>query len=543
MLACARWAVLTVVAVSSLSAQNPADIDFKLQLVKDSHSYTVDEPIPFTLSLTSTVPHKYRAQLPEYSCYGSSIQLEPADQAFDLRGFQVACLITGNAQLLRDLTEEPATDDGDITRWYRFEKPGHYRVSIRIDIQQASEIIPITSNTVEFDILPPSSVELQSLPEQRLDLLQTPAAIEEKLKRYLADPNGFGPYYGMLRHSSHIDLLLPPLEQALTDPARVLPASIESLLATLQIRKQLGEKAYSSASIPDERVAAATYNQKLLDTIPSRSGPARAQAQYIVWLSTTSPIPDGLLDSLREIPFEERRMFLDTVWRKMPHFQILPAVRDLAQWKSAANPGYFRGFAYRLWCEAAPDECIKAVLTEAQQPDFAMRTQLITLFALANYPELDTAHRSDRTTEDLVKTFLAAHTTEPARSDVESYWLSYLFNTSSPHALQSLDQALHDPRFGVRLLQAFWATWVAPETSLPFVSNYLTDTGDTTSAQRAAAFLSTYGNPSAKAALMDRLRTVHDNKPLEAALVSALLNGKAWTLTREEKAGLLQRIQ
>jgi len=84
MLRCARWALLTIVLSGSLRAETPPDIDFKLQLLKDSHSYAVEEPIPFTLSLTSSAPHKYRAQLPEDSCSGSSIRLQPAHQAVDL---------------------------------------------------------------------------------------------------------------------------------------------------------------------------------------------------------------------------------------------------------------------------------------------------------------------------------------------------------------------------------------------------------------------------------------------------------------------------
>ena len=66
--------------------------------------------------------------------------------------------------------------------------------------------------------------------------------------------------------------------------------------------------------------------------------------------------------------------------------------------------------------------------------------------------------------------------------------------------------------------------------------------GDTASAERAAQFLSTYGDADAKAALMSRLKTVRDHE-LEAALVSALLKGKAWTLTDDEKSWLLQRVQ
>lgn len=41
---------------------------------------------------------------------------------------------------------------------------------------------------------------------------------------------------------------------------------------------------------------------------------------------------------------------------------------------------------------------------------------------------------------------------------------------------------------------------------------------------------------------MSRLKTVRDHE-LEAALVSALLKGKAWTLTDDEKSWLLQRVQ
>ena len=437
-----RFVALAAFGVSFLSAQNPLDVDFNLRLLKDSRQYAVDEPIEFEISLASSAHGKYEATLPDYRCVGASLQLVPANDASLVR--EAGCLITGYAPSRRPLTATPASETADLTEWYRFEKPGHYRLSIALNIDQGKQVVPVTSNSVEFEVLAPDpawqATELQATLDEidhasdeavraaaihRLDLLQTHAATLEKLKRYFTERSGFGQYSRMLRHSSHLDLLLPPLEEALVDPSRVLPADIVDLLATLRVRA--GPQTLTEAT--------AIYNQKLLETVRARSGPARAQALYIAWLTAdiqyarTVPKPEVLLSLfgevlplLNEIPADERGLFLYSAWSEMSHAQVLPVIRELAQSKSAASSE--RSFAYKLWCEEDREGCGDAILQEAQHSDFALRAQTILPISPGAHPELDSVFirelENNHVTEPTGALILRAASAQ-VRQPVEAY--------------------------------------------------------------------------------------------------------------------------
>ncbi len=243
------WAALPVFA------QNPDDLSFHLRLTKEQAQYAVDEPIAFEVSLSSTAEHKYYANwtaLVPFS--GIKLSLEPQASAVDLGALRLGFIgsILGSSGYL---TPTPIRETGDLTQWYRFQTAGHFRFSLSLgwvsrvkskDEGGGKEPIPLQSNEVGFDIVPPdagsAAQDLVSIlndidsgkNEQdrqnalhRLDLLQTPAATEEKVRRYLESAHlGYGPYYGMLLNSSQLDQIIPSLEAALANPSIDPPPGI-----------------------------------------------------------------------------------------------------------------------------------------------------------------------------------------------------------------------------------------------------------------------------------------------------------------------------
>ena len=78
----------------------------------------------------------------------------------------------------------------------------------------------------------------------RLILLDTPPSVRKLVQFYLSKAdvtdNSGGVVYRGLRESSQIDVIIPLLEAALSDPQAEPREGITDLLAGLQVRKKLG---------------------------------------------------------------------------------------------------------------------------------------------------------------------------------------------------------------------------------------------------------------------------------------------------------------
>src|SRR5579872_5363035 len=156
---------LWVVGALSLRAQNPEDIDFALRLTNGSAVYHMGEPVEFEISYFSRTEKKYRGSWTNPSPYLDvvTLHLNPIAGAVDLRrlhpnGF-AGSILSGNGYLGRD----PVTHKANLAEWFRFQKPGHYTLSVtsrqvsrvkRTDEGGREEQITLESNVVGFVILP-----------------------------------------------------------------------------------------------------------------------------------------------------------------------------------------------------------------------------------------------------------------------------------------------------------------------------------------------------------------------------------------------------
>jgi hypothetical protein len=210
------WVSLLILGAGLLIEAAPAeDVQLVLSLTKSPAEYRVSEPILFEVALSSQSPRQYFASRSGFGSgpySGIAVELTPTEGTDDLQARNRSDFFAGSvlSSPPRYLNEEPISASVDLTGWFRFKKPGHYKFSVvsrqvsrvaHLGQGMSGEAIKVRSNVVEFDILPTDEVseaqeqeelfrELDgssglTLTEHRLVLLDTPQVIQEVVRRRL----------------------------------------------------------------------------------------------------------------------------------------------------------------------------------------------------------------------------------------------------------------------------------------------------------------------------------------------------------------------
>ena len=446
-----RICVLLLCA-AALRAGNPGDIDFHLRLTKDPPIYHTGESIEFEISYASQAERKYRGSfttpMPELDVV--TLQLNPPDGFSDRRKAQwrygfAGSILSGTGYL----GPQPVTMRADLADWYRFEKPGHYTLSLtsnqvsRIkspDAGGGEERLTLESEPVDLEILgqDPSweAQELETIvrdldgttnlgerlaAKRRLARLDTPASVQQIVQRYLAD-SGIqeDDYYNRaLRESSHAGLIIPLLEAALAAADGNPPSSLAGLLAELQAGNQPGATPAEFAKLYDEHLA--RNNAILMASIRNRTGRRRAAALYQVWWNAErqnggreepgmAQLRREVLASAADLRPPEQLQFLSLAWDKMPHQEMLPVVRSLTAGDTKDASPYLAE-AFRFWCEEWPDDCAEAMLTHLLQPDTNIPPFVVLYMPEAARPEIDPMLRERLAEADMAQDSFRAQRT------------------------------------------------------------------------------------------------------------------------------------
>jgi hypothetical protein len=435
----------------SARAANPSDIDFALRLTSDVSSYHLGEPIGFEISYASGAERKYLTSqtnpIPEYGSV--SVRIAPLEGALDPRALRPCWGGIGGSILSSGplyLSSRPITESADLTNWYRFQKPGHYSLTVTshmvsrskgVDEAGGQEILNLESNPVEFDILPPDpgweAQELQTIlldldsakypgdrarAQYRLALLGTPEAARTLVGLYLSssDSEKYSFAFG-LTQSSQLDVIIPLLETALSNP-EVSPSGVVDLLAELKVRKELGVSAAVSDDPASQQKSQAECNERrklyddylarenalVLSRITRQAGPQQPAAIYEAWrnvenqyakngqYASSAQAPENLtqlrqamLNIAEELGPDQQTQFVTSEWKILPHEQLLPLIRNLAT--------AHRLDAVRLWCEDWSAVCSAAILSDALKPDTQIMATDVLLMSEAEHPEVDSALR------------------------------------------------------------------------------------------------------------------------------------------------------
>ena len=138
-------------------------VSLHLSLAGTATIFHMGEPIPVTLSFTGSAPGKYQL----ISGYLSTLDEFHVDRAADVARPILDLPIRGESTMgAVPINEKPSDVHAVVNTWYRFDKPGHYRVYVVSDRVEpdplpAVEVEPAprsASDVIEFDILPDDPV-------------------------------------------------------------------------------------------------------------------------------------------------------------------------------------------------------------------------------------------------------------------------------------------------------------------------------------------------------------------------------------------------
>jgi hypothetical protein len=445
-----RHAILTVVVCFGIAgtvwSANPDDLKFELRLAGEVHAFHTGESIPLEMAFSSESDKKYYGSFsnPTPEMGGQEPEVTPSEGLVHVKDLREGF---GGSFLSSDgyLTRTPQTLHLDLSDWFRFTKSGHYSVRMkaqniwRITSKEEGggrEPITLESNAIEFDILAEDpawvSTELAKIEEElsthametpqstaaltRLSQLDTPASVRRLAQMYLSASDGSNgwPVDNGLRYSTQLDVVIPLLLAALTDPSSHVPNGIADLLASLETRKEVGvlpqyggdpaqEKEFRSR-LDERRRIRDRYlqgaNELLLASLEKRTGPQRAEAIFEAWsnaegLNNSGDVSPETLASLRssvlalqnDLPPDMQYGLAWSGWRTLPHAQLLPLVRKLA--RESLKGTQVRYDTLQQWCEAAPDECSAAIVGFYREASPKPYNAIILLLPVSEHAELD----------------------------------------------------------------------------------------------------------------------------------------------------------
>jgi hypothetical protein len=583
--------LITLLFSYGAMASNPQDLVFQLHLVKETSAYHRGESVLLEMSYSSSTKDKYQVSTNSAS-QGLAIHIVPSDGVLDLNVLRFEDGFSGSIiGGMGVLSSQPETRQIDLCSRYRFGKPGHYSVGITSNeisrIMSAEEgggleNLTLESNWVDFDILPPdsawaaaetSSIELElnsteaGITERavgRLGLLDTSASSQRLVQLYLRSADTAAPEWllaSTLRESSQLDVIIPALEAALSDPFTNVPSSLPQLLADLHTRKDLGVMtAYPNddATKPEWEAKAKRrreLQQKYFEeadallraSITKRSGPRRAASIYQTWYDAevsyhTQPGSSDTLSELRfsvlavesELNRAQRLQFVVIARQTMPHQLLLPIIRSLVSDSGTGGASVDDIEPYKLWCEDAPEECRSAILADVRLSQVRTNKNVILLMEEEEHSELDGVLKeqlsdpkalqdwgqserlaavivrvASRNLAVPVKAWLTELTSKPGcAADVEASLLGYLFRLGNPIAGKRLSSELWDRKddCGGQLLRSLNAVRYSDEL-VPLVSQALRSPNPITVTQ-AALFLGEHGSPSSQDLLWQRLESL-----------------------------------
>lgn len=572
-------------------ASNPQDLDFQLRLVKEAPVYHLGESILLEILYSTSTKDKYQRSS-NSALQGIKIHIVPIDGVLDLNVLRLehdwAGSVIGGMGVL---SSQPTIQQIDMSSLYRFEKPGHYSVATtsnevsRIKSAQEGgglENLTLESNWVEFDVLPSdpawAATELNILQLElnsaelgaadraigRLGRLDTAASVRKLLQLYLLRAETAGPEWllvSALRESSQLEVIIPALEAALSDPSSNVPSTLPQLLADLHTRKDLGvlpPYPTDSAKKPEWNAKAKRRSQiqekyfeqanaLLIASIPKRSGPQRATAIYQAWYDAevsyrTKPLSPDILSELRfnvlavenELSHAQRLQFVVMARQTMPHRPLLPIIRSLASDSGTAGASFGNIEPFRLWCEDAPEECQSAILADVVRSQFRTDKSIILLMEEGEHTELDSVLKEElsdpkvrqdwgqsqrlaavvlraasRNLAVLVNAWLTELTGKPGcGADVEASLLGYLFRIGDATAGKHLSSELWGRKddCGGQVLRSLHGVRYSDEL-LPIVTQALNSPNPITVTQ-AALFLGEHGSPSSQDLLWQRLESL-----------------------------------
>jgi len=369
--------VLVAVFVCLLSCANvllaaqPEDVSLQLALADGQQQYRMGEIIPVRLTFAAVQGSNYSIDLANYDRSGrldiDTFHVSPdvgwSDPLAYYYDSGLFSFMGGGIRSVPKLGPEPVNVDADLNEWFRFDRPGHFRVTVtsrRIVKDKAERSfgthIDVTSNEIEFDVVAADeawarqqlAIALADLKSQEhatsirgariLRFLETENAVAAMVGQFDDRENGHdGEYEFGLLGSPYRKLVVETMEKELADANHPISPSFLHTLATLAFLVDHPEPIPTSPTMYSPKVDDALlenlrrdvkkrkeafkpyvtrYLVQLAASLPNRAGRSYGEAVSTILIEGSEA---GSLDAPEFAGFYERlRTTIPLVFRQIP---------------------------------------------------------------------------------------------------------------------------------------------------------------------------------------------------------------------------------
>lgn len=264
--------------------QNPPGVDFTIRFPDDRRVFQQGETIRIEMEFSSRLEQTYQLDTANYDRSGrlwiDSFFIDPEEGSVDPLDeyFKYGPFIGGGLRGMPALGTEPMRLVCELNEWFRFDRPGSYRLFIvsdrpsRLLAEGGHKPLPTTSNVIQFEIIPadPGWAEEQvqqavgvlgssEAPEERraaartLRFLGSETAVKEMARRFREEGALDHEYRFGLFGSPHRSFVISEMERLLDDPSHLVTESFLNTLALLVTLRDHPEAGEMSAAIEKRR--------------------------------------------------------------------------------------------------------------------------------------------------------------------------------------------------------------------------------------------------------------------------------------------------
>jgi hypothetical protein len=443
------------VAQKQETANNPPGVSFVVRTKDGQTRFRQGELIRLELAFASSLPDTYYLDAATYDRSGrleiDDFHIDPqggaSDPLYDYFHFR-AGFMGGGLRTTPKLEAKPYVVTADLNEWYRFDRPGRYRLYVTSSRVGRSRFgggrapLPVTSNVIEFDIVPADATwAKQTLAQatsvldshdrradyraacRTLRFLGTEDAVREMAKRFDGRDENSGCDFELdfgLRSTPQRALALAEMERQLVAPEHAVTVEFVEVLSFLSFMQQNlpplppypehgDDEAIKLWRKEDDRrwelyeetvggyagrLAAAVFAKEgaaraisLNALISLRAGSSRAK-QSPEETQADKSLTSALVSVFTDLPVNTQSNLLEFQWPQVASPEMLPVLRRIYQNPPKGND-MLPGDALRRIYELAPDEGRRLIIEEMRRPSVRARMNVLGMLPDETLPEVD----------------------------------------------------------------------------------------------------------------------------------------------------------
>jgi hypothetical protein len=437
------------------ATNNPPGVSFVVRTKDGQTRFKQGELIRLELAFASSLPDTYHLNSATYDRSGrleiDDFHIDPqggaSDPLYDYFHFR-AGFMGGGLRTYPKLEAKPYVVTADLNEWYRFDRPGRYRLYVTSSRVGRSRFgggrtpLPVTSNVIEFDIVPADATWAKQTMAQATSVLDshdrradrraacrtlrflgTEDAVREMAKRLDGRDENSGCDFEFdfgLRSTPQRALALAEMERQLVAPEHAVTVEFIGVLSFLSFMQQnlpplppypengddeakkLWRKEYDRRwELYEETVSG--YAGRLAAAVFAKEGAARAiSLNALVWLRANnqrakkSPeetqadksLTSALVPVFTDLPVNTQSNLLEFQWPYISSPEMLPVLRQIYQNPPKGND-MLPGDALRRIYELSPDEGRRLIIEEMRRPIMRARMDVLGMLPDETLPEVD----------------------------------------------------------------------------------------------------------------------------------------------------------